>query len=174
MESKSHRPTNPSSYELEGDLHSVWLMTSNDKFFPIIPEPSETRVGGRVTGTSWGSSSLAAGCMTLRGVTGDGWLQNRNETRPIKRDDGAILSSMGRGMKRLTHAEQGQTWSSFRCLHQTRVGCSAESRLEQKEDYGRDESNMIQGRKTSRPRVVEPKLRPTAAVCDLRSRSNYN
>ncbi len=112
-----------------------------------------TRVGGRITGTSWGSSSLAAGCMTLRGVVGDGWRQNRNETQPIKRDDGAILSSVGRGMKRLTHAEQGQTWS-FRCLHQTRVDCIAEFRLEQKEDYGRDVSNISSGRKTSAPGCV--------------------
>lgn len=85
-----------------------------------LPE-SVTRVGGRVTGTSWGSSSLAAGRTALRDAVGDGWLQNRNETRPTKGDDRETLRSVGIGMKRLTRAEQGQTWSMKR-LQETRVG----------------------------------------------------
>ena len=80
-----------------------------------------TRVGGRATGISWGSSSLAAGRTALRSAAGDGWLQNRNETRPTQRGDGATLRSVGDGMKRLTRAEQGQTWSMTR-LRKTRVG----------------------------------------------------
>ncbi len=106
--------------------------------------PIGTRVGERATGISWGSSSLTAGCMALRSATGDGWRRYRNETRPIIRGDGEILSSVEIGMKRPTHAEQGRTWPLTR-LHQTRVGCLAESRLEQKEDYGRDVSQMALG-----------------------------
>ena len=47
-------------------------------------------------------------------------------------------------MKRLTRAEQGRTWS-MKGLRETRVGRSAESRLEQEEDYGRHTSNVTPG-----------------------------
>ena len=82
--------------------------------------------------------------MALRSAVGDGWLRNRNETRFTICDDGEILSSVKTGMKRPTHAEQGRTWPT-KSLHEARVGCSAEFHLEQKEDYGRDTSNMTSG-----------------------------
>jgi len=53
-------------------------------------------------------------------------------------------------MKRLTRAEQGRTWSMKR-LRETRVGRSAESRLEQKEDYGRDASKYDPRRRRDAP-----------------------
>ncbi len=90
-----------------------------------------------------------------RDIVGDGWRRNRNETRTIKCDDRVILSSVGYGMKRPTHAEQEQTWS-FRRLHQIRVARSAEFRLEQKEDYGRDVSSITSGGKPPPPVVKQP------------------
>ena len=119
-----------------------------------------TRAGGRATGISWGSSSLAAGRTAPGGATREGRLQNRNETRPIEGGDGATLRSVGRGMKRLTRAEQGQTWS-MKCLHETRVGRLAESRLEQKEDYGRDASEEAGGGKEP-PSVTQDLHRKSA------------
>ncbi len=59
--------------------------------------------------------------MAPRGAVGDGWLQNRNDTRSITGDDGVTLRSVENGMKRLTRAEQGRTWS-MRGLRETRVG----------------------------------------------------
>jgi len=59
------------------------------------------------------------------------------------------LRSMGTGMKRLTRAEQGQTWP-MKGLQEARVGRLAESRPEQKEDYGRDGSNSWAGEKNPR------------------------
>ena len=102
---------------------SISLTSSpHEKRLIVEPLPEGlTRVGGRATGTSWGSSSLAAGRTAPRGAVGDGWLQNRNETWPIKGDDRETLRSVGTGMKRLTRAEQGQTWS-MRRLQETRVG----------------------------------------------------
>ena len=92
------------------------------KGLTVVEGPAKpTRAGGRATGISWGSSSLTAGRTAPGGATGDGRLQNRNETRPTSSDDGATLRSVGRGMKRLTRAEQGQTWP-MKCLRQARVG----------------------------------------------------
>ncbi len=50
----------------------------------------------------------------LRGMAGDSRQRNRNDTHADKRDDGETLSSADVGMKRPTHAEQGQTWSEKR------------------------------------------------------------
>jgi len=59
--------------------------------------------------------------MVPRGTAGDGGQRNRNDTPVARRGDGATLSSAALGMKRPTHAEQGQTWSEKR-LRQTKVG----------------------------------------------------
>src|SRR5207302_4263345 len=77
-------------------------------YFPRQLAQSRREVGGWATGISWRSSSLTAGCTTQRDVAGDGWQRNRNHTRSVKGDDGAIPRSTGSGMKRLTRAEKAE------------------------------------------------------------------
>jgi hypothetical protein len=67
-------------------------------------------------------------------------------------------------MKRLTRAEQGRT-RSMRRLQETGVGRLAESRLEQKEDYGRDASCVIPaGGKKALPPGPVSRAHPLASV----------